>query len=50
MMSCEERKFPYSFFILLTQSHKFSAPKLKNFLTFVSPLPLTVAFFQRVLI
>ena len=47
MMSCEKGKFPYSFFILLTQRHECPAPKLTNFHIFIIPLPLNVTSFSK---
>ena len=47
MMSCEKGSFPYFFFILLTQSHEFLAPKLTNFYIFIIPLPLNVALLSK---
>ena len=47
MMSAEKGKFPYSFFILLTQLHEFPAPKLTNFHIFIIPLPLKVTLFSK---
>ena len=39
MMPCEKGKYPYSFVILLTQSHEFPTPKLTNSHIFVISLP-----------
>ena len=47
MMWCEKGKFLYPFFILLTQMHEISAPKLTNFHIFIIPLPLKVALFSK---
>ena len=47
MMSCEKGKFPYSFFILLTQWYKFPASKLTNFHIFIIHLPLNVTLFSK---
>ena len=47
MMASERGKFPYFFFILLTQWHEFSAPKLTNFLIFIILLPLNVILFSK---
>ena len=47
MMASEWGKFPYFFFILLTQWHEFSAPKLTNFLIFIILLPLNVILFSK---
>ena len=43
----QERKFPFSFFILLTQWHEFFAPKLTNFHIFVMTLPLNLTLFSK---
>ena len=40
IMSCEKGKFPYTFFILLTQWPELPNPKLTNFHIFVIPRPL----------
>ena len=47
MMSCKKGKFPYSFFILLTQWHEFPPRNLAIFHTFIIPLPLKVTLFSR---
>ena len=47
MISCEKGKFPYSFFILLTQWHKFSTPKLTNFFYFYYPSPFEASLFSK---
>ena len=47
MMSCKRGKFSYSFIILLTQLHKFPAPKLTHFHIFILPLPLNVTLFSK---
>ena len=47
MMSCERGKFPYSFFILLTQSHRSHVPKLTNFHIFIIPFPLNMTLFSK---
>ena len=46
-MSCKKGKFPYSFFILLTQRHESFAPKLTNFHIFINPLPFNVPIFSK---
>ena len=46
MTSCEKRKFPYSFFIVLTQWHEFPAPKLTNLHIFVIAVSLNVTFLR----
>ena len=43
----QEWKFPFSFFILLTQWHEFFAQKLTNFHIFVITLPLNVTLFSK---
>ena len=40
-------KFPFSFFIFLTQCHEFPALKFKNFYVFIIPLPLKVTLFSK---
>ena len=46
-MSCEKGKFPYSFFILLTQCHESPAQKLTNFHISIIPVPLNVTLFSK---
>ena len=45
MIMCQKRKFPYSFFILLTQ--RLPAPKLTDFYVSITPLPLNVTLFSK---
>ena len=47
MISCENGKLPYSFFILLTQWDKFLPPKLTDFHIFVISLPLNMRLFSK---
>ena len=47
MMSCEKEKFPYSFFMLLTQSQQPLASKFTNFHFFIILLPLNVTLFSK---
>ena len=47
MMLYEKGKFPYSFFILLTQLHEFPAPKLTSFHIFITFLTLNVTLFSK---
>ena len=47
MISCEKRKLPYSFFILLNQWDEFIAPKLTDFHIFVISLPLNMRLFSK---
>ena len=49
-MSCEKKKFQYTFFIPLTQWHEFFAPKLTNFCIFINLFLWMWHYFQRVLI
>ena len=46
-MSCEKWKFLYSFFIVLTQWHKFLTPKLTSSYIFITPLPLNVTLISK---
>ena len=47
MMSYENEKYLYAFFILLTQRPEFIAPKLTNFCIFIILLPLNVKLFPK---
>ena len=44
-MSRRKKQFPYSFFILLSQGHESSAPKLTTF--HIPSLPLKVRLFSK---
>ena len=46
-MSREKGKFPYSFFIPLTQYHRFPAPKLTNFHVFIISFSLNVTLLSN---
>ena len=46
-MSFEKRKFPYSFFTLLTQLYEFPAPTLTYFHIVTILLPLNVTSFSK---
>ena len=46
-MSCKKRKFPYSFFTLLTQLYEFPAPTLTYFHIVTILLPLNVTSFSK---
>ena len=47
MISRDKGRFPYSFFILLTQWHYFPAPNLANFHIPIVSLPLNVTVFLK---